>query len=212
MPDANLDSVWLIVALLPGFFSVCVRDFFLPPRRVDAFGRVFEVVAFALANYVLAGTGLVLLVWARGGFRPVLPWPGPLMSPTWGLTAAMFLYLLGSTAFMLGLVSGWVCGTDLHYRAARWLRLTARTGRDDVWQDVFADVSGAWHLVHFADGRRLLGIARYFSDTGERPSIYLARAAWVGEDGGVVPVVGDGVLVAEAARIQCIEFISGGGS
>ncbi len=210
MSATGFDSVWLLVALLPGFFSVKVRDFYLPPRRGDAFDRSFEVVAFALGNYLVAGTAFLVCCFPRDGLDLSAAWAQLSVAAWWGLSAAVFLYVLTVSSVVLGGIVGWIACNDLHYRLARQLRFTTRTGCDDVWQDAFADVEKQWHSVHFADGRRAMGVARYFSDRGDKPSLYLREASWIAEDGAGTPIRGDGILVSEAARIQCVEFLTGG--
>lgn len=208
MHASGFESVWLVVALLPGFISVRIRDFFLPPRRADAFDRWFEVVAFAVGNYLVAGTALLAWRWVGSGFHLAMIRVA-LSPPWWGLSAAVFLYLLSLSSVVVGGGVGWVACNDLHYRVARTIGITSRTGRDDVWQDTFADIADQWHLVHLADGRRAMGVARYFSDRGDKSSISLKEASWIGEDGSVIPVRGDGLLIADAADIQCVEFLQG---
>ncbi len=209
MSDVGFGPIWLLVALLPGFVTAKVRDFFLPPRRVDTFDRWFEVVTLAVINYLVSVTGLLTWRWVTAGFDPGAATAGIRTMPPWGISGAVFLYLLSASSLVLGAGLGWLTAGDAHYRLARGLRLTSRTGREDVWQDVFSDVDRGWHLVHLADGRRVLGVARYFSDRGAEPSVYLQQASWIAEDGSTSPISGDGILVAEAARIQCVEFLAG---
>ena len=114
--------------------------------------------------------------------------------------------LSGLFSLVTGLAAGVVVGRDYHYRLARKLGLTNRTGREDVWQDTFSDFTGNWLVVHTADERRVEGWAQFYSDRGERPSLFLRQAAWVEDDGTLTPVSGDGVLVCEAATIRYIEF------
>src|SRR5205823_13465744 len=99
--------------MMPGFFSVKIRDFFLPPRRVDAFDRSFEVVAFALGNYLVAGAALFAWRWARVGFDVSTAWTGLAFAPWWGLSAAVFLYVLTVSSMILGGLVGWIMCNDL---------------------------------------------------------------------------------------------------
>jgi hypothetical protein len=212
METAGFDSVWILVGLLPGFVTAKVRDFFLPPRRTEPFDRRFDVVALAVVNYVVAVSWVIVVRWAADGWtmEPLTSIVRTTLEP--GFAGAIALYALSITSVLLGLVIGLVAAGDLHYRLAQRIGLTNRTGREDVWQDVFADVSNGWHLVHLADGRRILGVARYYSDRGDQPSVYVRHAAWVRDDGSNVPIGGDGILIGEAARIQCIEFLEGDSS
>ena len=151
MPDLSFDTLRVAVTVLPGFLTVKVKDFFLPARKSAGFDRFLEVVAFAVANYVAAGILMDL------GGQDILA----------------YFSKLAVGALALGLLAGVVVGRDLHYRVARWLRLTSRTGREDVWQDVFTQFEGNWLLLHMEDGNRLRGWALFYSDHGSVPSVFL---------------------------------------
>ena len=194
MEELRLETLQVAAAILPGFLTTMIRDFFVPSRNQSAFHQVMEALAFSVTNYVLVATAWHLIKGAD-----------PLRAP-----APMPLYWLGSSSIVLGLFSGWIVGTDLHYRAVRWLRLTRRTGRADVWQDVFSDLRGNWLLVHTDDGRRVLGWAQYYSDAGTTPSLFLRQAHWVRDDGTRESVDGEGLLVTEATRIRYVEFLGRG--
>lgn len=196
MADISLDSFKLAVVLIPGFLSARIRDFFRPPRTRTAFDQLMEAVAFSVANAVLYFFALRPLVLLLG-----------LLS---GDASLELLSGLGLSSVLLGLASGLVVGKDIHYRLARRLNLTARTGRADVWQDVFEDIRGNWLLVHLDDGQRVLGWARYYSDEGRNPSLFLRQASWVAEDGSTTPVDGEGLLVTERARVKYVEFVGMG--
>lgn len=137
----------------------------------------------------------------------------PLLSPHHALAIDAPLELLsglGLSSALLGLASGIVVGKDIHYRLARKLRLTSRTGRGDIWQDVFEDIRGNWLVVHLEDGQRVLGWARYYSDEGGKPSLFLRQASWVADDSSATPVDGEGLLVTERARVKYVEFAGKG--
>lgn len=104
-----------------------------------------------------------------------------------------------------GLVSGLVVGNDLHYRVARRLRLTERTGRSDVWQDCFSTFDNNWLEVELDDGRRVSGWAQYFSEIGSTPSLFLRDAFWI-DNGNLIPIEGEGILLTESAKIRYVEF------
>lgn len=52
--DWSFESLRVDVTILPGFLSVTIRDFFIPARHVSALDRVLQIVAFSVANYLIA--------------------------------------------------------------------------------------------------------------------------------------------------------------
>src|SRR6267378_4025247 len=141
MEMISADSLKVAIILVPGFLAIKIRDFFAPKGSESAFEQLMQAVAFSVANFTLYS----FLVW---------PWWPPKSLSSMG--SLQLLSGLGLTSCLLGLGSGVVVGKDWHYRLARALRLTARTGRTDVWQDVFEDIRGSWLTVHLDDGQRVL--------------------------------------------------------
>lgn len=193
MGELSRQGVEVAVALLPGFLSVKVKDFFKPKRHSSHLDQVFEVVAFAVGNYVFAWVVLSIIGQSIGVFPESL-------------------FVLGLSSILFGTVCGVIVGRDYHYRFARWTRLTTRTGRDDVWQDAFGDMRKNWLLIHLGDERRVLGWARYFSDDGKSTSVFLKDASWVDDDGQTSDIEGPGILLTEAAQIRYVEFFGEGES
>jgi len=193
MDTISSDSIRAAIVLIPGFLSVRIRDFFWTARRPSAFDQFMEAIAFSVANFTLFS------VLANGCHRIDASIP-----------TLQLLFGLGVTSIVTRLLSGIIVGRDWHYRAARRLRLTRRTGRADVWQDVFEDIRGSWLTVYLADGRRVLGWARYYSDEGKKPSLFLRQASWVNDDGSVETVDGEGIIITESAEIRYVEFLGEG--
>ncbi|MBI5710555.1 MAG: hypothetical protein HZC42_09675 [Candidatus Eisenbacteria bacterium] len=202
MPDWSYESVRVLVTLLPGFLSLKIKDFFLPPLRSSPFEQSLGIVAFAVANYVITATATKLVLVPGWLSLPELG-----AAPPAGPSALLqHLYALSIFSLGTGLVAGLIVGHDLHYRLARGLRLTNRTGRQDVWQDTFAEYTGNWLVVHLADERRIVGWAQFFSDHGGRPSLFLRQASWVEDDGTMSAVGGEGLLVCQSAEVKYVEF------
>ena len=205
MPEFSSESLRVLVTILPGFLSVSIRDFFVPARRTSSFDRVLEVVSFAVANYLLAWT-LSPLAWIPEWLRL-----GPVVSGG-GTGAALFPYLavLALYAVLFGLISGLVVGHDLHYRLARVLKATNRTGRVDPWQDAFSEVRQSWLLVHLEGDVRIVGWAEFYSEHGKPSSLFLRQARWVDKSGAMGSERGEGVLLSEGSGIRHIEFLGEG--
>lgn len=119
-----------------------------------------------------------------------------------------YLRALVVVSALLGAGVGMIEAHDFHYRFARLLGITDRSGTHDAWQEAFSKNRREWVLVHFADGRRLRGWPVLCSEHGSRPSLFLSYAAWVHEDGASVPIPGPGILITEQAEIRYAEFLS----
>jgi hypothetical protein len=196
--------------LLPGFLVVQVRDFFVPARQRELFEQLAEVLAFALITYVIAGTVTGLRAepqWMFGGWQDGEGGVGlPSMVPPW--RSFELLRALVATAILLGVLVGSIEWRDLHYRLARRMRLTDRSGARDAWQEAFARNRKAWVLLHLSDGRRVRGWPVLSSERGQRAAVFVSSAAWVRDDGRTVPILGPGILITESAGISYAEFLT----
>jgi len=95
---------------------------------------------------------------------------------------------------------------DLHMKFFRWLKVTDRTSRTNVWFDVFTDIK-SYVIINFEDGRRLYGWPESFSDAPEDKSLFLCHAAWIGHDGKLIKLDNRGILITPNERIDTIEFV-----
>jgi hypothetical protein len=109
-------------------------------------------------------------------------------------------------ACLLGLAWGVVRSKDAALALLRRLKLTARTSRESVWNDVFASLGGAAQ-VGLSDGRNLIGWIRRYSDSGTERSVFLESAAWVNENGLLTPISGEGILLTDKAEIEYVMFL-----
>jgi hypothetical protein len=111
-------------------------------------------------------------------------------------------------ACALGLVWGVVRSKDLALGLLRKWEMTERTSRESVWNDVFSNLNGTAQ-VGLHDGRNLIGWVGRYSDSGDEHSVFLERASWVQEDGGLVAIDGEGILLTDKAEIEYVMFLDG---
>jgi small nuclear ribonucleoprotein (snRNP)-like protein len=100
-------------------------------------------------------------------------------------------------------------------RLLRKINLTERTSRNSIWNDTFQDVHqtvdpalGSIVQVELKDGRSVMGVVRYYSDTADECSVFLRDAQWVNpENQSVVKVDGPGILLTRNAEITSVSFL-----
>ena len=66
MAELTVESVKIAIALLPGFLSQKIKDFFLPTRTLNSMDQAFEVIAFGVGNYLLANAAFAVVAWISG--------------------------------------------------------------------------------------------------------------------------------------------------
>ncbi len=113
-------------------------------------------------------------------------------------------------SLVLGFGWGYVRGHDLLLKLLRKCKLTQRSSRDSVWTDVFLNFRGNVQ-VGLGDGRSVIGWLEQYAESGDERTVFLARAAWVTEDGITTEVPGDGLmLLTEKSEIKYVMFLDKG--
>lgn len=118
--------------------------------------------------------------------------------------------LIGLSAITLAFS---ILGTVYINRDGNWLfrkiKVTERTSRRSIWNDIFQREAKKSQVVQveLGDGRSILGVLNYYSDTAEECSVYIAQASWVGEDGVPIRIPGPGILLTKNANIQSISLL-----
>jgi hypothetical protein len=91
----------------------------------------------------------------------------------------------------------------------RKLKLTERTTRRSIWNDIFQKEAKSIQVVQveLADGRSILGLLTYYSDAADDCSVYIEQASWVDNAGATIPIPGPGILLTKNATIKSISLL-----
>ena len=201
MPQ-GVQALLALLILLPGFVSARVARMMSARSQQSELERVIEALIFSFFTYV------VYLV----AFGPRLPleWrPEPNMPVHYSFQVFRFrLLFLAAVALLLGFLWGYVKGHDSLLKLLRKCKLTDRTSRESVWNDVFVSLSGTVQ-IGIADGTMAIGWLARYSDTGDERAVFLEKASWIAEDGTVTPIPGAGLLLTEKSEIKYVMFLDG---
>jgi hypothetical protein len=94
-------------------------------------------------------------------------------------------------------------------RKLNWLKLTERTTRNSIWNDIFESEAAQDQVlqVELEDGRSVLGVLFYYSDLADDSALYLKQAAWVSANGEKIPIPGPGILLTKNCGIKSISLL-----
>lgn len=202
MPGSLL-ALQIFLILLPGFTAAYIVQA-LATRRVQSdLERIVEALVFSFVIYVCYAQlnrgklpftvqsdpnnhGSDTVVWSPLGL-----WVLVLVTLGFALLATMYIRLDGNRIF-------------------HWLRLTERTTRNSIWNDVFETeaIEGQPLQVELSDGRSVLGSLAYYSDAADDASLYLTQASWVDSDGNTVEIPGAGILLTKGCGIRSISLLN----
>jgi hypothetical protein len=183
MPD-KAEALGILLVLLPGFASAYLVQLLAARRRQSELDKVIEALIFSLVLYLLTlpffGYSLPI-AWhpgngkQSGGWQIFIVWPQL-------LTLALLAVVLG-TIYAASINHNWLT------TPFRWFKITERSARSSVWNDVFSDLKG-FVQVGVSGGRSVIGWIRNYSDEDETTELFLEDAAWVNSDGKEFPIHG----------------------
>ncbi len=201
MPQ-GVQALLVLLILLPGFVSARIARMMSARSPMSELERITEALIFSFFTYVIY---LVLF-----GPRLPLEWHADAnVSVHYAVQVfRLRVFFLGIFSIVLGLGWGYVKGHDLLLKVLRKCKLTQRTSRESVWNDVFVSLSGTVQ-VGLADGTSATGWLGRYSDTGEERALFLEKASWIAEDGTTTQIPGSGLLLTEKSEIKYVMFLDG---
>jgi hypothetical protein len=199
---ASLIALQILLILLPGFSAAyIVQMLALRPTQTD-FDKAVEACLYSFLIYsafVLFNHGVL---------------PFELVPPKPPLTDATVVWhprdLLRLAAITFGFA---LAGAVYINRDGNWifrkLKITERTTRRSIWNDIFEKEASKVQVVQveLADGRSILGLLTYYSDSADDCSVYVEQAAWVDSEGEQTPIPGPGILLTKNATIKSISLL-----
>jgi hypothetical protein len=164
--------IYLLIFLLPGLIGVMIFRMLADAKRLDR----FDILTFALMLTLLSNFAADFVVGVS--LLPDIRVAGDrLLFVSYSQYTIVNLSIVTAASLILGFAcvflnrAGWV------YRLFQKTGLTMKTGRINVWHDVFESCRGRWLHVRFKDGTSIIGWPKFFSVDEERFEVFLADAA-----------------------------------
>lgn len=196
--SVTAETVSVLFLLMPGFIASRVLDTAITRKDQGAAGKIVEALIFsfliyAISQFYFEWTPLVVSTNADAGITYQF-------TQDYGLVAFVLVASIAIPA-----VVGACIHHDAHTAVLRWLKVTDKTSRSSVWQDVY--ISETRHVVvHLTEGRRIYGWPMYFSHDPTGSYIYLFQPAWLTKEGEYLETETHGILIKND-MIRYIEFM-----
>lgn len=198
----TLIALQLLLILLPGFSAAYIVELLALRAAQSDLDKVVEALLFSFliySSYLFVNQGslpFTISIPLAGSNGPTVIWQIKKLAWLVGLTLGF--------AFLIAAYVNWDGA-----RLFRWLKLTERTSRRSIWNDIFQSEAETPQIlqVELDDGRSVLGVLRYYSDSADDCSIYLTQAEWVASDGATVPIYDPGILLTKNSGIRSIAFL-----
>lgn len=204
MPSSAV-ALQILLILLPGFASAYIVQLIAVRAKQSDLDKIIEALLFSFLVYVTNAA-------IHHGSSPVT-FAHTTQGDSIDFHPGNVLWLGGlSLAYALIMI------VYVQWDGARFLRrlgLTERTSRNSIWNDTFQDEQqtkdpalGTIVQVELKDGRSVMGVVSYYSDTADESSVFLRNAQWIDADSGeVIPIEGPGILLTRNAEITSVSFL-----
>lgn len=204
MPD-KVEALGVLLVLLPGFACAYLVQMLAVRRKQTELDKVVEALLFSLILYVVT-----------------LPLFGNIFPVHWqsvhSASADVYQMLidwkhlgtLALCAVVLAVLYAANINHDWLLSFFRRIKVTERTARSSVWNDVFQR-TGGFVQVSLADGRSVMGWLSDYSDEAAESTLFLEDASWVvqDEDGheSEIEIAGPGILLTRQIGIESVIFL-----
>ena len=201
MPTSVI-ALQILLILLPGFAAAYIVQMLALRGPQTDFDKVIESCLYSVLIYGC-------FVFFTHGFLPfdILAARAPATEATilWHRKA---LLGLGGITLVIALLAAVYVNYDGN-RIFRKFKVTERTARRSIWNDIFQGEASNNQLVQVElDGNRsLMGVLTYYSDAAEDCSLFVEQARWIAADGTIEVVPGLGVLLTKCSNIKSISFL-----
>ena len=201
MPTSVI-ALQILLILLPGFAAAYIVQILALRGPQTDFDKVIESCLYSVLIYAC-------FVFFTHGFLPfdILAAHPPVTEATilWHRRA---LLGLGVITFVIALLAAVYVNYDGN-RIFRKFKITERTARRSIWNDIFQAEASNNQLVQIEleGNRSLMGVLTYYSDVAEDCSLFVEQARWIASDGTIQVVPGLGVLLTKSSNIKSISFL-----
>ncbi len=200
MVPASVVALQVLLILLPGFAATAIVEALAPRGKQSDFQRVISASLYSIliyACFLLVAEGELPFTVANQNSSNA--------SVLWSLSK---LWLLLASTVVVGLCTAAYINGDGH-ALLRFLKLTERTTRHSIWNDIFERVASKNQIVQVElDGdRSIIGVLTYYSDDADDCSLFVSQAAWVDQTGNVIEIPGTGILLTKNAGIRSVSLL-----
>jgi small nuclear ribonucleoprotein (snRNP)-like protein len=198
----SIVALELLLILLPGFAAAYIVQLLALRGIQTDFDKVIEACLYSCLVY----GSFVLLTHGTLPFDVIPPQPPATdtilrwhQNRLLGLGALTLAWSIGG-AIYINRDGNWIF---------RWFNITERTSRRSIWNDIFQKEAMRDQIVQveLRDGRSVLGVLKYYSDSSEDCSLYVSNAAWVDQSGEATAIPGSGILLTKNADIQSVSLL-----
>jgi hypothetical protein len=194
----------ILLLLLPGFLTLWIQESLGEKKeryQIDKIALIFLYDIFIFGIYL----GTLKLI------PSIKPFILDIQEKNIDIIRLSFysLILFLIISILLGILFALFNIYSWHYILLRKLKITYKTGRSTVWNDVFYERQGYYVIVHLEEGIRIFGWASDFSTDPGPKYLFISDAKYLGTSTKKdVEIKGPGILITNESKIKYIEFLT----
>jgi len=194
----------ILLLLLPGYLILVIRDSLAEKKsrsRLDKIALILLYDIFVFGFYL--------------GILKIYPKLRPLIlnikDESVDIIGFSFtnIFIILSISLLFGVVFALFDNHNWYYKILNKLKITYKSGKYTVGNDVFYEIRGCWIIVHLENGVRIFGWAEKYSVDPDPRYLFIKDARYLGaikeKD---VEIKGPGLLITPEAKIKYIEFLN----
>lgn len=193
LPSSELIALFL--RLLPGLLAAVAFHALTPYPKRDVFERVVAALIFTLFAQLLVW-GIQSLTFRIGDCGWILGKWSEDTELAWGAAVGL----------LMGVAWAHVVNNGLTHRLLRKLGTTKKTSLPTQWFSAFSRYE-RFVILHFTNGRRLMGWPLEWPDEPEEGHFLVERAGWILEDGQKAEMHQIEVFLVSAKEVEAVEFL-----
>lgn len=193
-------SLNILLFLAPGFLVTTLIGMLVYRRESDVLKSIVSALMWSLIIYAACA-----LVGHDAAVTLNETKKGDVTSYGIAFAPNSLVWLTAMSVFA-AVLSSVLLNSDLIGKVLRKFHLTTRSGRENIWLDVFAEYR-TFVLLHLSDGRRVSGWVLHYSNSAKDGLIYLSEPRWVGDDGNYIETSSHGIFFIHPELIAFVEFL-----
>ncbi len=163
--------IYTLIFLVPGLIAAALFRMLAESKRLNTFDLLtFSLILTLAANIISQSVfGLSLLPDIKTGEDRVLLF-------SYASFTVGGLILVSACSCSLAVLLVFLTNSGSLYRYASASAISRKSGRINVWHDVFDTYRGSWFKVTFKDGSSITGWPKFYSVEEDRFELFLADA------------------------------------
>ncbi len=191
----SLDLLTLLYKLLPGFLAAAVFHALTPYPKRDVLDRVVAALIFTLFSEL----GVAIL-------KPIFFWIGSHVFSLGEWNDRVQLGLAAGIGLLFGVAWAHIVNNGYTHRLLRKWGTTKKSSLPTQWFAAFSRLE-RFVILHFKNGRRLMGWPREWPDEPESGHFLLELPGWVLKNGTKADMHQIEAFLVSAKEVEAVEFL-----